>query len=113
MQYNSHYLYRFLNACGGDWRNAVFVHCPVCPFSAQLCPGYLLTADADGRPLLYPIEKFYRLTGESVSKGECIGEMTGCTFEQLYRRWLLWNTTSSRTCGILELIQKSDGNNTY
>ena len=100
MQYNRQYLYRFLNACEGNWRNAVFIQCSVCPFSEQLCPGYLLTADADGQPLLYSVEAFCRQTGEFITKDECIGEMSGYTFEQLYRSWLLWHTTSPRRCGI-------------
>lgn len=115
MQYNTHYLYRFLNACAGDWRNAIFVKCSVCLFSEHICPGYLLTAGADGRPLLYSVEKFCRLTGETVSKDECVGEISGHAFEQLYRRWLLWETTSSKYCGILQTAQKSERgiHNTY
>lgn len=115
MQYNSHYLYRFLNACEGSWRNTVFIKCSVCQFSDHICHGFLLTADADGHPLLYPVDKFCRLTGESVSKDECIGEMSGCTFEQLYRHWLLWQTSSDKHCGLLQLIQKNEqaNHNTY
>ena len=115
MQYNRQYLYRFLNACEGNWRNAVFIQCSVCPFSEQLRPGYLLTADADGQPLLYPVEAFCRQTGEFITKDECIGEMSGYTFEQLYRSWLLWHTTSPRRCGILQIIQKNNNqaSNTY
>lgn len=59
-------LYRFLNACGGNWRNAVSVYCTDCPDADRICPGYFLTADRDGVPILYPVELFQKYCKETV-----------------------------------------------
>lgn len=35
-------LYLFLSACGGNWRNTIFVSCP----ESDSIPGFLMDADA-------------------------------------------------------------------
>mgnify|MGYP000074122833 CR=1 FL=1 len=108
MKTESQNLYRFLNACEGNWRNAVFIECTACPYSAPLCSGHLLTADLTGHPLLFSTEKFKELTGELVSKDECVGILSRYAFEKLYSRLLLWKTETQQQCSILQLIQHSN-----
>lgn len=108
MKTESQNLYRFLSACEGNWRNAVFIECTACPYSAHICPGYLLTADVTGHPLLFSTEKFKELTGELISKDECVGILSRYAFEKLYSRLLLWKTETQQQCSILQLIQHSN-----
>lgn len=53
-----HTFYRFLSACQGNWRNSVYI--------STDGPGYLLSANRDGRPIVMPVEQFQRLTGEII-----------------------------------------------
>ena len=68
--------YSFLRAVQGNWRNALFIQCSqaACPCEvSQSCQGFLLTADAEGLPLLMPVSEICQLTGESVITAECRG----------------------------------------
>lgn len=72
--------YSFLRAVQGNWRNALFIQCSqaACPCEvSQSCQGFLLTADAEGIPLLMPVSEICRLTGESVEATDCRGLLTG------------------------------------
>lgn len=46
-------LAEFLTACRGNWRNACFISCGVRKCHSP-CSGYLMSADADGKPVLIP-----------------------------------------------------------
>ena len=81
--------YLFLSACSGSWRNAVFV-------SAKDTPGYLLTADRDGQPLVMAAEQFQQLTGEQIDPAECCGQLTEDGFAALYAQYLLWRLPSAQ-----------------
>ena len=48
------------------------------------------------------------LTGELVSKDECVGILSRYAFEKLYSRLLLWKTETQQQCSILQLIQHSN-----
>lgn len=98
-------LYRFLNACGGNWRNTVFVYCTDCPDFDCICSGYFLTADRDGAPILYPVELFQKCCNESVDTDECIGKLSRQAFETVYSRWLLWKVAKPQQCSILQALQ--------
>ena len=50
-------LYRFLTFVGGNYRNALYVEC----IDGN---GYMFATDNDAKPVLYPIQQFYDLTGE-------------------------------------------------
>lgn len=76
-------LYRFLRLAAGNYRNAIYVECGC---------GFLMTADLDTKPVLFPARKFYELTGEYPQKDEMCGVMSRQSFENMYRGWLLWNT---------------------
>ena len=80
-------LAEFLTACRGNWRNACFISCTVCKCHSP-CSGYLMSADADGKPVLIPAAEYERLTSRSA-------------FEDIYRlrpagHWTTALTGSSR-----------------
>lgn len=80
------HLYLFLAACRGNWRNSVYI---------TNAPGYLLSADRDGRPIVIAVEQFQKLTGEIIDPAECCGQLTGEGFRALYAQYLLWHIPSA------------------
>lgn len=98
--------YPFLRSVRGNWRNALFIQCScsACPCEvSQACQGYLLAADAEGRPLLAPVSAICRLTGESIEAGECRGVLERQAFESAYCQYIEWHTETSRECALLLL----------
>lgn len=88
-------LYLFLTACQGNWRNSVYL--------STDGPGYLLSADRDGRPIVMSREQFRQLTGEAIDPAECCGRLTEDAFKALYAQYLLWRMpkADSNPFGIL------------
>ena len=88
-------LYLFLAACQGNWRNSVYL--------STDGPGYLLSADRDGRPIVMSREQFRQLTGEAIDPAECCGRLTEDAFKALYAQYLLWRMpkADSNPFGIL------------
>lgn len=78
-------LYQFLTACCGNWRSSIYITC-----QETDNPGYLLSADRDGKPMLIPIAQFQELTGEQIDPTECCGQLSGEAFRCLYAQYLLW-----------------------
>lgn len=68
-------LCRFMEYTSGSWRNAIYIDCGDCPHSAPTCSGYLLAADASGKPVLFPISRLQELTNEEILKDECAGHI--------------------------------------
>lgn len=91
------HLYLFLAACRGNWRNSVYI--------STDGPGYLLSADRDGRPILIAAKAFQRLTGEIIDPSECCGRLTADAFKALYAQYLLWHLPSADTEPFLALTQ--------
>ena len=58
-------LAEFLTACRGNWRNACFISCGVCKCRTP-CSGYLMSADAGGKPVLISIAEYERLTAQRI-----------------------------------------------
>lgn len=84
-EHEIHSIYRFLKLTAGNWRNSLYVRC-------RCGVEYMLTADENGNPVLFPIELFYELTGEYPQKDEMNSELGLSTFECLYRSWITWHT---------------------
>lgn len=108
MDQNNYLLYPFLQAVRGNWRNALFLKCgrDGCPYGrVTLCEGFLMTATADGTPLLMPVRYFRMLTGESVEPEECQGILKCQAFEAVYSLYIEWHNTSSRECQLRQLCQ--------
>ena len=64
----------------------------------------MLTAEEDGKPVLFPIELFYELTGEYPQKDEMNFELGLSTFECLYRSWITWHTDGG-DCSICSAVK--------
>lgn len=89
-------LYRFLKLAAGNYRNAIYVECDC---------GFLMIADQDTKPVLFPVRKFYELTGEYPQKDEMSGVMSRHAFENMYRGWMLWNTDKTE-CPVRAMYEK-------
>lgn len=91
-------LYLFLSACRGNWRNSVYI--------STDGPGYLLSADRDGRPVVMAVGQFQRITGEQIDPTECCGQLTESGFETLYAQYLLWMCPSAEGHLLKQLCDK-------
>ena len=109
---DSQKLYLFLNDCEGNWRNAIFIFCKSCPYSDFICPGYFLTVDSKGLPILYSIELIQKYSKEPIITDECIGQLSRQAFEALYNRWLLWQIDKPNQCSILQVLQSKQQTDT-
>ena len=93
-----HELYRFLMHVSGNYRNTIYTRCSCgCDF--------LLTTNRDAKPLLFPFQLFYELTGEYPQKDEICGTLSQFAFENMFRGWLLWNTNGS-ACPVCSMYLK-------
>lgn len=93
--------YPFLQSVRGNWRNAIFIDCPGCP--RRSCPGFLLTADSEGRLLLLSVDEFQQFSGQRVEKEECRGILSRQAFEAAFSLYLEWNTPSAQDCVLIQL----------
>lgn len=98
-----HALYGFLHLVRGNWRNALYIECGPCPYAMSCSSGYLLTTDLNGVPILFDVQRFEALTGETVDKQECVGIISKVMFDSLFDRWLLWNVDDPQSCAIRQL----------
>lgn len=80
-------LAEFLTACRGNWRNACFISCTVCKCHSP-CSGYLMSADAGGKPVLISAAEYERLTAQRIAPSECRGNLSRSAFEDIYALYL-------------------------
>ena len=92
-------LYSFMTLVQGNHRNCIYIKC-------QHGIEYMMVADRDARPILFPIKKFYEMTGVLPQTDEFIGSMSYHAFEAMYARWLNWNTESKDECGVCSMYQE-------
>ena len=97
-QQNAFYL--FLSLARGCWRNAIFIECK--NKCSKECAGWLMTADTEGVPMLYPVSLFEEKADVVVDKTECAAVISRETFETVYDRWLLWNVSDKSDCSICQ-----------
>ena len=109
-------LAEFLTACRGNWRSACFVSCGVCKCHSP-CSGYLMSADASGKPVLISAAEYERLTGQRIDPSECRGNLFRSAFEDIYALYLKLprglSFTSHRTLDDLSLIHISEPTRPY
>lgn len=91
-------LYLFLAACQGNWHNSVYI---------TNAPGYLLSADRDGQPIVMAVEQFQQLAGERIDPAECCGQLTREGFKSLFAQYLLWRMPSAEDDPLCFLSQSS------
>lgn len=101
-------LYHFLKLTRGLWRNAFYIECAACPYQENNCEGHLLTADADGVPLILSVPRFEEMTGDKVDKFECTAIISRESFENLFHQWLVWNVAKPKECRILQILPQTD-----
>lgn len=89
-------LYVFLKLTDGNYRNAIYI---------ESGKGFLMVSDQEAKPVLFPVQKFYELTGEYPQKDEMCGAMSREAFESMYRSWLLWNTDKT-DCPVCSMYQR-------
>lgn len=94
-------LYLFLTACGGNWRNSIYISCQ------EHNSGYLLAADRDGKPVIMAVEMFHQFTGELIDPTECCGCLTQDAFHDIYAQYLLWQFPDSGI-DVLSALSHSD-----
>ena len=97
------YLYTFLSACSGNWRNTVHISCQ----GEADNSGYLLAADRDGQPVILPVQRFYELTGVQIDPAECCGQLTEAGFEALYAQYLLWRLPGTEKYPLRRLCEEN------
>lgn len=103
MEQDEKELYFFMNYTRGDWRNSVYIECKnkICESG---CMGFLMTADTDGTPVLYPASRLEERSGEIIDKSECAAVITREVFESVYNRWLIWNVADKNQCSLLQAM---------
>lgn len=99
-------LYAFLNAAGGNWRNAAWIECDFCPYGRKVCAEHLMTMDRDGHPFVFSVDRFREFTEEIPQKDECAAVLNRVAFETLYSGWLLWKIDDPCECRLLQLEMK-------
>lgn len=110
MNSNKCKIYPFLKATCGCWHNALFIKCEntICPHGqSPPCEGFLMAVDADGSPILMPVNVLRQLSGESIEPEECRAVLGKQIFESVYGLYIEWHTISSG-CPLPELCQFSD-----
>ena len=68
---------------------ACFISCGVCKCHSP-CSGYLMSADAGGKPVLISAAEYERLTGQRIDPSECRGNLSRSAFEDIYALYLNW-----------------------
>jgi len=97
-------IYSFLKACGGNWRNAIFLDCRQCVFGrSDCCPGFLLAIDADGKAVIIAVETLQKSMSETIDKVDCAAIVDIHAFERACSSWLIWQTDDSTCCPFLQL----------
>lgn len=102
MKHETHELYAFLFACGGNWRNTIHITCRSCP-AGNPCDGYLMAVDPEGTPLFMETGRFCRLSGEQIDPAECRGHLDEQAFEDIFGRYLFWKLPTSAPCLLRQL----------
>ena len=90
-------LAEFLTACRGNWRNACFISCNECKCHSP-CSGYLMSADAGGKPVLISAAEYERLTGQRIDPSECRSNISRSAFEDIYALYLNWCLSDDADC---------------
>lgn len=103
---NHNELYSFMKAVRGNWHNAIYLSCRQSTCTQhENCKDFLMTADADGHPILIPGDVMRSLSGEDIEPGDCLDTMEKRKFETLYSLYIEWHTVSPTDCPLLQLYQ--------
>lgn len=105
-------IHSFLNATGGNWRNAVYVECRYCKYErTNLCakqPDMLYVAAVDGSPLLLPVSDAEILFARRLDKTECLIEISNLRFQELFRLYISPYCEDKTHCPLLGICEKQE-----
>ena len=93
-----HPFYPFMKSAQGNWRNALFVRCDKRGCVHKCCGAFLMTAAANGVPLLVPVDAFEAFAGEFVAPEECCGILDKHAFASVFGLAFQWRTCSPEVC---------------
>ena len=88
----------------------MYLHCSktACPYgNTDQCEGFLMVHNADGWPILVPIEEFRRSTGEPIDPAECCGALSRDAFESVFAQFIRWHIHHDDVCPLLQISQLS------
>lgn len=89
MQSEIRKLFAFLTACGGNWRNTIYI-------AAQAGgPGWLVAADFQGCPVIMSEAAVCCAAGRPIDPAECRGQMGESAFRDIFAGYLFWQLPSS------------------
>ena len=96
-------LYHFLSACGGNWRNTIYIS------GKAWHTGWLMAADRDGAPVILSAADFQEQVQEQIIPSECRGYLTESAFADIFARYIPWKLpdADSRPSEILNLLSTS------
>lgn len=95
-------LYQFMAACGGNWRNTIYLPCVGCSTHPK-CEGYLVAMNSRGAPVFMEIGRLRKLSREEIDPAECLSKMEKAAFEQLAYRFLTWEADDPNICPFPQL----------
>lgn len=99
-------LYPFMKAVRGNWHNALYLSCRQSSCTGhESCRNLLVAVDAEGRPILMPVDAMRSLSGEDIEPGDCLGTMEKRKFETLYSLYIEWHTVSQTDCPLQQLLK--------
>ena len=99
-------LYPFMKAVRGNWHNALYLSCRQSSCTKhENCQDFLMAVDADGHPILMPVDVMRSLSGEDIEPGDCLDTMEKRKFETLYSLYIEWHTVSQTDCPLRQLLE--------
>lgn len=102
----SNELYPFMKAVRGNWHNALYLSCRQSTCTQhENCQDFLMAVDAEGHPILMPVDTMRSLSGEDIELGDCLGTMEKRKFETLYSLYIEWHTVSQTDCPLRQLFE--------
>ena len=102
----SNELYLFMKAVRGNWHNALYLSCRQSTCTQhESCRDFLMAVDAEGHPILMPVDTMRSLSGEDIEPGDCLGTMEKRKFETLYSLYIEWHTVSQTDCPLRQLLE--------
>lgn len=97
-------LYHFLNLCQGNWHRTVYVTCNDCPTAACPMRDFLMLPDAQGKPILLPVQDAAILFSERPDPSECLCTLSFAQFSGMYDAYLgTLPSTEDHTCIAVKL----------
>lgn len=108
------FIYTFLRAVKGNWRNAVFMDCQECISKNELpCLGHLIAFESEARPVILPVGLLRELGEDSFDKTECLLSIDRKQFETLYAGWLEWQAGDPAECPVKQLLRLQESSRCF